>query len=253
MALQNVTLAQLRADLFAKVDSSRHWTNEEARIALNDVLLFWNLLTGQWRRTITLTFTAPQGDGYLPLPDSTTLIWPMRMERSDGTPIERASITSLNLAIPRWRGHATDDGGAIPTSVQYWAARSLQLVVLYPKPAATTNVILDGVADTPVLTADGDFVDLDEGILDTVLECAAHWLQFKDGGPKFENTIPALQSLILLAGDLNDQIRSTNLYRRAQGRDTDRLIYARTRPLNQAQMVRDRARLERAQQGAEDR
>ncbi len=227
MALINVTWATLRSRLQERLDSSQHFVDAELLIKFNDTLKVWNLLTGQWRTTVTALYSHPSSDAYIFLPS--TMIWPMRMELADGTPVEKVSFTSLFLAIPGWPGHTTADGGSVPSAVTFWAPRSLQLAVLYPRPTADTTVTIDGIMDTPVLVNDGDFIDLDEGLHEDLLDLAAHWAQFKDGGPKFFETAPALQKLVLRAGDINAEIRAMNIYRRAQGRDRDTDHYPRVK------------------------
>ena len=229
MAFINVTWAALRTQLQERLDSSQHWVDAELLIKFNDTLKFWNLLTGQWRTTVTASYNHPSSDAYIFLPG--TMIWPMRMELADGTPVEKVSFASLHLAIPGWPAHTTADGGAVPTTVKFWAPRSLQLATLYPRPVVTTPVTVDGIMDTPVLAADGDFLDLDEGLHEDLLDLAAHWAQFKDGGPKFYQSVPALQKIVLRAGDINEEIRATDVYRKAQGQDRDRDHYPRVQPL----------------------
>ncbi len=218
MAYNLVDLATLRTSLFTRVDTSRHWVNEEARLALNDTLLFWNLLTGMWRRQLTPTIQ-PGGDPYVFL--ASTMIWPMRMELATGALIEKTSIAALDYAIPGWEGQQIGDAG-VPTAITFWAPRSLQFFVIWPRVAVATTVLFDGVSDTPVLVNDGDFIDLDEGLHDVVLNYAAHLLQWKDGGVRLRSTDAARIALILAAGDTNAQLKATAIYRRAAGLDADR-------------------------------
>lgn len=227
MAYNLVTLATLRMRLFSRVDTARYWVDEEARLALNDALLFWNLLTGQWRRSLILTIT-PASDPYVPL--SSVMIWPLRMQFSiTGVPIEKTSIAALDYALPGWEGQSTADGGSVPPSITFWAPRSLQLVAVWPRPTVATDVVFDGVSETPLLVNDGDFIDLDEGQHDVLLNYAAHLLQWKIGGDRFRSSAPAHQALILAAGEQNAGLRSTAIYRRAAGRDTDRQHRSRAR------------------------
>ncbi len=227
MALINVTWATLRSRLQERLDSSQHFVNAELLIKFNDTLKVWNLLTGQWRTTATALYSHPSSDAYVFLP--TAMIWPMRVELADGSPVEPVSFTAMSLAIPGWQAHTTADGGAVPTTVKFAVRRSLQTLVLYPQPQADVTVTIDGIMDTPVLVNDGDFLDLDEGLHEDLLDLAAHWAQFKDGGPAFFQTAPALAKLILRAGDINAEIRALNLYRRAQGRNRDSDHYPRVK------------------------
>lgn len=230
MAHVQVTWATLRARLDERIDSSQHWVDAEKLIAMNDTLKLLNLLTGLWRRRVTVTFT-PAGDPYLPL--TSTMTWPMRMELADGTFVEKTSIPVADLAIPGWEGQTTADGGDVPTIVTSWMPRGLQFLTVWPRPIVNTGLVFDGISETPVLAADGDFIDIDQGQLDVLLGCAAHFLTFKDGGPLFEATVVDFEALVLMAGDLNEEIRSSAIYLNAQQRDSDRDHRPRVRGITQ--------------------
>jgi hypothetical protein len=223
-----VTWATLRSRLFERVDSAQHWVNAEALIKTNNALRFWNLLTGMWRRSVSVVLS-PGGDPYYAL--TGTMIWPMRMELSDGTVVPKVSIASLDLGQPTWEGETTADGGSVPAAVTFWAPRELQLFTVWPRPTVSTTVTFDGVSETPVLSADGDFIDLEDDVFEVLLNYAAHLLQFKDGGPKFFGTAPAWNAMVTLAGDYNSELRTTSIYRKALGRDTDRDHHHRMREL----------------------
>ncbi len=233
MTYQQVTLATLRTRLFERVQASAHWVDAEALIALNDTLKFWNLLTGRWRRQVSVTFS-PGSTPYLPLPG--TLTWPMRVEHSAGTPITKTSITALDRALPGWEAQTTSSSG-VPATVQFWAPRSLRLIALWPRPAVATPRGVDGISDTPELAADGDFIDLDEGLHNTFLDYAAHLLTWKDGGQAFLATASALQRFVIAAAAENQQIRSSSLYRAAAMQDTDPKLRARRRAGTEDQRI----------------
>jgi len=235
MAHEHVTLAELRTQLFERVDTSQHWVAAEALIKINDALRFWNVLTGYWRTPVTKVIQ-PASDPYNFLPG--TMTWPMRMELTLGVNrlVDKTSIAALDMGMPGWEGQSIGDTG-VPDRITFWAPRSLQHFVVWPKPAVApggtaVTVIFDGVAETPVLAADGDFVDLEDAVHDTILDYAAHLLQFKDGGPKFFSTAPAYAALISVAGDFNEQLRATTIYKEAMSKDHDREQRERTRPFS---------------------
>ena len=58
MPYQAVTLATLRTRLQNRYGNVAFWSNEEARLALNEALRYWNLFTGRWRTRIVLATTA---------------------------------------------------------------------------------------------------------------------------------------------------------------------------------------------------
>jgi len=233
MAHEHITLATLRTRLFERVDVSQHWVNAEALIKINDAIRFWNVLTGYWRKSQT-KIIQPASDPYNFLTGDMT--WPLRMELLTGADrlVEKTSIAAMDMGIPGWEGQSLGDTG-LPDRITFWAPRSLQHFVVWPKPAVppggtAVTVIFDGIAETPVLVADGDFLDLEDDVHDVILDYAAHLLQFKDGGPKFFSTAGTYQALIALAGDYNEQLRSTTIYKEAMTKDTDRDQRHRTRP-----------------------
>jgi hypothetical protein len=231
MAHQQVTLATLQTRLLERVDSSRFWVAAEATIKLNDALKFWNILTGRWRRSVSRTLTAAS-DPYNIF--SSTMTWPMRMEvASTGRLIEKTSIAALDNAIPGWENQTLTSGGTVPTQLTFWAPRSFQFFAVWPRipvGGASVTVDFDGVSETPVLVNAGDFLDLEDNVHDVILGYAAHLLLFKKGGPKFFQTTAAYDDLIVLAGDYNQQLRATSLYRQAAMRVTDRDHKRRRRP-----------------------
>ncbi len=235
MAHEHITLAALRTDLFARVDASQHWVNAEALIKINDALRFWNVLTGYWRTQQT-KIIQPASDPYNFLTGDMT--WPMRMELTTGADrqVEKTSFAAIDMGIPGWEGQSIGDAG-VPDRITFWMPRSLQQFAVWPKPAVppggtAVTVLFDGIAETPVLAADGDFVDLEDDVHDVLLDYAAHLLQFKDGGPKFFSTSETYNALITLAGDYNDQLRATTIYKEALTRDTDRDQRERMRPFS---------------------
>ena len=142
MPFTEITLATFRTRLFERVETSAHWTNAEALIVINDLLCLWNLLTGTWRDPISLTIQ-PGGDPYVSLPGS--LLWPFRIEiaAGGGTPSPRTSIAVLDRAQPGWEGQQIGDTG-VPTAITYWAARTLELLAIWPRVLVATPVTKDG-------------------------------------------------------------------------------------------------------------
>ena len=235
MAHEHISLAVLRTRLFERVDTSQHWVDAEALIKINDAIRFWNVLTGYWRAPQT-KIIQPAGDPYNFLAGDMT--WPMRMQLATGTQrlVEKTSLAALDMGLPGWEGQSIGDTG-VPDRLTFWAPRALQFFVVWPKPATppagtAVTVIFDGIAETPVLVNDGDFIDAEDDILDHLLDYAAHLLQFKDGGPKFFSTVDTYARLIGLAGDYNAQLRATTIYKEALSKDHDRDQRQRTRPFS---------------------
>lgn len=209
MAYAQVTLSDLKVALALKYDGSPFWTAEEARLAINEGLRVWNSITGYWRTRITLT-TIPN-DHYVPLPG--TLAYKSRVE-FNSSPLSPASLEGLDGGRPSWEGETTATGGSVPTAPKFWAPVSLDLIVIWPADAAGGGTLtIDGMAQTPVLTADGDYVDLGIEEHNQLLGYALHILSFKLGGEVFKATYPLYQSWVKAAGERNAQFKASALYR----------------------------------------
>jgi len=70
VAYTTTTLADLQSLMAQRWDQVVFWTAEEARLALNEALREWNLLTGRWRTRVALSVLA--ADPFVSLPSSMT-------------------------------------------------------------------------------------------------------------------------------------------------------------------------------------
>src|SRR5262245_55581939 len=159
------TLADLQTLMIQRWDQVVFWTAEEARLAINEALRDWNLLTCRWRRRITLTVTG--GNPEIALPSIIT--YAMRVTTPAGRPLTPSSLSELDLGHPPWRLETGD-----PPVV--WAPVSLTRIAIWPTYATTTRaaLILDGVMCSPILTLPTDTVDLGEEIVDVITDMALH-------------------------------------------------------------------------------
>jgi hypothetical protein len=99
----------------------------------------------------------------------------------------------------------------------------LQLIALWPADAVGNQTLtVDGVVVTPVLVNGGDFVDIGEEELNTLIGYALHVLAFKIGGTIFKATIPLFKAFLIAAGQRNSIIRAADRFRSAEGLDVGR-------------------------------
>lgn len=238
MPYAQVTLATLRAQLERRYDAVPYWTTAEANAAINEALRCYNLLTGFWKRRVLIATTANTVFYALP----STLIFDVRTEFNQVT-LEQSSISDLNNGRVNWRAETTATGGTVPTSVKMWAPVGLTRLAIWPAHAAGGGtLIVDGVRQTPVLTADADFVDLGQVELDALLGYALHVLAFKLGGTLFQATLPLYRAFIEACGDQNVRLKSSTWYRRAMGIDLQRKQHpVRVIPPPQPQQVQEGA------------
>jgi hypothetical protein len=215
-----VTLGDLKVGMTQRWDSAVFWTDEEARLAINEALRDWNLLVGRWHRRLTLS----TGAGTVEYALGATLIYGARVSMAAGAPLTAASILELDLGRPTWRSETTATGGGVPTVPTLWAPVSLQRIAIWPATAAlgVNNLLIDGVANTPVLVEDGDLVDLGEELHDPLLDYALHLAAFKEGGPRWQATLPSFTAFLQLAAQENSLLKANRAFRRFAGLDRRR-------------------------------
>lgn len=224
MPWTRTTLAALRRRLQERVETVPFWTAEEARLAINEGLSFWNLLTGTWKARITLDAT-PASDPLIALPLS--LVFGARVAYQ-GQPLALDSLPSFFRARPDWWTETTATAGDVPTRPLMWAPVSVQLIAVWPRPALLVAgaFTVDGVAATPVLVSEDDAVDLDDGVLDVLLGYALHVMTFKEGWARFASTTAHLKAFLALAGEQNGQLTQSAAYRAYMGLDRRRDLVA---------------------------
>jgi hypothetical protein len=216
MSYQAITLSAARLRLQQRYEGKPFWDNEQARLAINEALRFYNLLTGRWhgRESITTVTTL----AYL-YSTSASMLYRMRMT-FNGYPVHSTSREGLNDLRRSWRAESTTTGGEVPTRPLFWAPVSLRSFYLWPTDAAGSNTLLiDGVATTPVLVDDADYVDLGDDDLTILLGYALHVLTFSKGGAVFANTLPLYRAFLAAAAEENGVIKTSMTYRRAMGLD----------------------------------
>jgi hypothetical protein len=219
MPYTTVSLADLKVLMAARWDASVFWSDDEARLAMNETLRDWNLLTGRWRRSVVLSTAAATPEVSLP----STLTYGMRV-RVGTVPLVATSYTELDLARPTWRGETTASGGDVPTTPILWAPISLTQIAIWPSTAGVgvNNVLVDGVSATPVLSEDADTVDLGDEILDVVVDCAIHNAAFKEGGARWQATILFFHAFFRAAAEENQLLKAKQIYKRFAGLDRTR-------------------------------
>ncbi len=211
---QAITLAELRARLQQYTEQTPFWTDAEADLAINEALRTWNMLTGRWHDRIVLE-TPPTGNADYALPNA--ILYRTRV-LFNGSPLDGTSYEALMSAHPRWRVETTATGGDIPTRPRVWCPISLRTILIWPADAAGHNSLtIDGVANTPVLVADGDFVNLAEADVSVLLPFALHVLSFKKGGQWFSATAPAFANFLRAASEENQLLTTAQAYRRWAG------------------------------------
>ena len=219
MAYARTTLSQMQTLLANRVESVPYWTAPESILAINEALRVWSMLTGMWRSRVNLVTLA--NDPWHPLTGNMT--FRVRIMYNNG-PLLKASLFGMDCLHPYWRTDTTLSGGDVPTSPQYWMPAGLQLIAIWPADAVGGNTLtVDGVVDTPVLALPGDFIDIGDEELSTLLGYAEHYLSFKEGGARFQATLPLYQAFIKAATLKNDRLSHSDFFRHIEKLDYTRM------------------------------
>lgn len=220
MPYSTSTLATLQAVMAQRWDQVVFWTAEEARLALNEALRDWNLLTGRWRTRVSLSTLAANPEIALP----GVLTYAMRVTTAAGLPLIPTSLPELDLAQPAWRLQTTATGSGVPTVPTLWAPVSLTRLAIWPTTptAVTSALLLDGVLKTPVLVLPTDAVNLGEEIVDVIADMALHVAAFKEAGARWRATRPYFDAFLRAAADENSLLKQHQAYRRWAGLDRRR-------------------------------
>lgn len=222
MSYTATTLATLRARLQDRYTGDPFWSATEANDALNEALRYFNLFTGYWRGTTTANTTANVPFVAVPA----TMTYRTRVYVA-GRVLTRTSLIGLYRTRRDWRTQTTTSGSPVPTTPREWAPVGLTSLAIWPADAAGgLTLSIDAVKLTPILTADGQFVDIGEEELRLVLAEALWILTFKR--PSLMEGLKDLHQTFLLGClERNDQLRASSYFREALGLDQEQRTQSR--------------------------
>lgn len=219
MAYTAVTRAQLRTMLQERYNAVPYWIATEANDAINEALRQFNLYTGFWRGSATVLTVA--NDPFLTV--SNTLTKATRITRP-GKTLTRKSIVEFYRYRRNWRTQTTASGAPVPTTVQEWAPIGLTAFAIWPADAVGgLTLTVEAVKITPILTADGQFVDVGQEELDLLLDEMLWILTFKMPSER-EKQQARHQNFLQGCLDRNDQLRSSSYFRAALGLDQEQRL-----------------------------
>lgn len=217
MAYQQYTLAEIRAMLEDRWDDVPFWTDVEANNAINEALKVWNGLTGFWKTLDTIDTTPLNFEYAVPA----TITFGMRV-RFNGKALTQTSLNEMDSARPNWQSQTTATPG-VPSEPKVWMPISLSTIAIWPADAVGGGVLaFDGVATTPVLKADGDYIAIGADELNVLVGYALHAAAFKEGGERFEATMKYLKDFLEAASIENDQLLKSSMFRKFMGIDAQK-------------------------------
>lgn len=211
-----ITWSEIRQRLRERYDQKPFWTPTEALLAFNEGLSVWNLATGRWRTRETIPTTL----GTYLYSVSTALLQHTRVT-FNGLPMTSSNREDFNQGRYQWRSDTTLTGRPVPDRPMLWAPISLRSFYIWPADGEAVNngLVIDGVAATPVLVEDADFLDLGDEELNVLLGYALHVLTLTKGGSFFSDTLPLFKAFLAAAAETNGQIKASQVFRRYMGLD----------------------------------
>jgi hypothetical protein len=204
MAYTTFDLDDLKAKMEARWDNVPFWDDTEAKNAINEALIMWNTLTGFWKRRVTVPTVIGQQDYELPA----TMVFGMRVEYSGAT-LTPTSKDEMDEGRPGWQGETG--------TPKRWMPLDLNTIRLWPAPTAVANLTIDGVSATPQLTYDGETVDIGSEALSALIGYSLHSVALKEGGARFQATMPLFQAFLDAAAQENKQLLLSATFRHFMG------------------------------------
>lgn len=217
MSYQSITLNELITALAERTEQQPFWSSADATKAINEGLRIYNLITGMYRTQTSVPL----------IPDDVhvavggTLVKGTTM-RVSGQLLTLTSIDALDRLIANWQGVNTASGGGVPTLPGFWAPIGITEIVIYPKIDPTLvglTIEVDGVRNTPILAAGGDYLNMGLEEVSTLLGYALHVLSFGKGHEALRKTRPGFVAFIKACALRNAEFAASNLYRKMVGYD----------------------------------
>jgi hypothetical protein len=222
---QQITLAQFRALLRERLGATLapFYRDVELNGIVQEALRVFNSLTGFWRTRQVLT-TAVDQHWYVIQGSITSAMRVMY----NGRPITFAPLNDLDSGQQYWESETTVTGGTAPAAPELWTIGGLNLIGIWPADHVAGNALLvDGIAATPVLTGDGQYVDIGKEELNCLLDYCEHIALFKEGGAEFSATLPSDDNTQALFGSFlkgaasrNGMLARSEAYRKWLGGDS---------------------------------
>jgi hypothetical protein len=224
MAYQQITRGQFRQQLLERLGGAgtSFWRTDELNGIINESLRVWNSITGFWR-TRQLITTSVDTVYYLV---NGTITSSLRVSFNDHSLIP-SGLVDLDMGQEFWESQTTASANT-PNEPTVYGIGALNLIAIWPADHAGGNkLVVDGIATTPVLTADNQFVDIGTEELSLLLDYCEHICLFKEGGAEFLDTIPnknnpdtLFTTFLKGAAARNNMLAHSEVYRKWMGGDT---------------------------------
>lgn len=126
----------------------------------------------------------------------------------NGVPVWTGSVFEMDSFLASWQAN--------PGAPQFCGMAGRNLVAFAPTPNGQTySVTMDVVGNIPLPVKDGDFLQVDRGALNPLLDYAQHLASWKMAGVEFHNTDRLRVNFYTQAALENSRITQSNFYRTA--------------------------------------
>ena len=218
MAYAKTTFGDVISRLRKMTGNQSFYDDYELRSYINEGIRVWNLWTGYWRGSETLSSIS--GEFFY----DTTLMKVLRVE-VDSVPLEKDSIFNLDFGMANWQSVA-------PGTPIRWFPIGLNKIGLVPAPIAGMSLTLHGILAAPVCTLRDDTIDAAEDVIGAILNYAQHIASFKSGGADFDASMSLLYKFVERAGIQNEKFRHTSIYRNSLGQDNEGMMHPQWKKTN---------------------
>jgi hypothetical protein len=125
----------------------------------------------------------------------------------NGIPVWSGSVFEMDSFLASWQ--------SAPGVPQFAGLVGHNLMAFGPVPDDTYTVTVDVVANIPLPVWDTDFIQVDRGALNPLLDYTEHVAAFKMAGQEFKGTEKLRQNFYVQAALENNRITKSNFYRSA--------------------------------------
>lgn len=206
MSYTNTTLAQFREQCRSRLFAT-FWTDAELNAYINESLRVWNVLTGYWKETTT--FVVPADTTYLSLveffPSYLSLI---RIEL-DTYHLNLVSLKELDSFAYNWQ---CEEGPPREAAII-----GLDRIAFHPHPLVDTSMDFTYIKKAPIVSADGDFIDLSEEEICGLRDYVHFIASIKEGGQELQSNIPQLKSFLSKCSAYNAKLNKISSFHKLLG------------------------------------
>jgi hypothetical protein len=184
------------------------WTNDELNDYIVEALRIWNVLTGYWKASQTVT--VPAGTLFYSLPDNLSNFLALSRIEVASSHLNQVSLQELDSARPEWQYAAA-------AALSEAALIGLDRIAFSPPPDADISVTFFYIRTAIVPVADTDFIQLSEEELKPILDFVTFIATLKEGGDELQTNVPLLKSFLHQCSLYNSKLNSISVFRKLLG------------------------------------